>query len=680
MASTKLLVDLEANSAKLVNEIQKANASIKGMHQGITDMKSSLSLISYASIVQLGEKALQAATQIYNFTEGLANAGKEIQKHSQILGMSTTQYQQWIYTAQMSEVSTETLDRGMKFLSRTIGEAQVGTGKGADAFKMMGLSAKDTSGNVKPLDTMMGEVAEKFASWQDGPNKVALALSVFGRSGQELLPILDLGRRGIEELKGEALRLNAVLGKDTVKTLADSEESFKRWSMVWKASKAETFAPLVDILGNVLERIISIKNAWSDTSGFIGGIKAVYSNIVEAQKQAKEEAQANALGPASWVSQWAANYTPPVKKEAPFYNPDNPLNIQGFSIKKINEELDKIREKVQASTYAGAGWGGGEALGLKPGEMRLEGVVTTTKDYEKSQEALNKAIQGYVDLQEAAGPNEIQKALMDKRSLDLTNERQQSILRLTGEYAGLTGNTTLAIQSDKQLEDLYISMNTNLIPAQVEAIKKLGDARRTNMTDSAVFFKDIGTQIATTWSNSMGQVLTGQKTFAQGMKETFASLAEYIISYLLKMAAMEALFGNQKGAGGLGNATSWIGSAISIIGLLAEGGVTPNLLAHYPIHSFAGGGVATSPQLGIFGEGGGQGEAFVPLGSGGKIPVDFGDDNRGGGNTYIVNQITATDVKSFEDQLNRNPAAVINILYKNARKGGAMKDIIRSVQ
>jgi hypothetical protein len=43
-------------------------------------------------------------------------------------------------------------------------------------------------------------VADKFKNMDDGPKKVALAMQLFGRSGKELIPILNLGSKGIEQL------------------------------------------------------------------------------------------------------------------------------------------------------------------------------------------------------------------------------------------------------------------------------------------------------------------------------------------------------------------------------------------------------------------------------------------------------------------------------------------------
>ena len=83
MASARLLVNIDANSAKLVNEIQKSRKSIEGMKTSVDQVKTSfekmksfidsmnsfLQAIKTNALVELGEKTLRAVRQIYQFVD-----------------------------------------------------------------------------------------------------------------------------------------------------------------------------------------------------------------------------------------------------------------------------------------------------------------------------------------------------------------------------------------------------------------------------------------------------------------------------------------------------------------------------------------------------------------------------------------------------------------------------------
>ncbi len=82
----------------------------------------------------------------------------------------------------------------------------------------------------------------------------------------------------------------------------------------------------------------------------------------------------------------------------------------------------------------------------------------------------------------------------------------------------------------------------------------------------------------------------------------------------------------------------------------AFGGIMPGRMGRsLPIHAYQGGGIATSPQLAVFGEGRGA-EAFVPLGPNRKIPVEVkGDGAQGGMQVSISLSVQSLDPKGAAD-------------------------------
>ena len=45
------------------------------------------------------------------------------------------------------------------------------------------------------------ETADKFKGLPNGVDKTAIALKLFGRSGKDMIPVLNLGSKGIQELQ-----------------------------------------------------------------------------------------------------------------------------------------------------------------------------------------------------------------------------------------------------------------------------------------------------------------------------------------------------------------------------------------------------------------------------------------------------------------------------------------------
>lgn len=121
-------------------------------------------------------------------------------------------------------------------------------------------------------------------------------------------------------------------------------------------------------------------------------------------------------------------------------------------------------------------------------------------------------------------------------------------------------------------------------------------------------------------------------------------------------SGLESLF---SGGLGLGGAP---GAPLNILPN-AEGGIVgPH--GRVPLRRYAGGGVATSPQLALFGEGG-MPEAFVPLPNGNAIPVQL--SGVGGGHTF--NNSFAVNVTvppgTAPDDAGRTAAAVQRAIQDN---------------
>jgi len=142
----------------------------------------------------------------------------------------------------------------------------------------------------------------------------------------------------------------------------------------------------------------------------------------------------------------------------------------------------------------------------------------------------------------------------------------------------------------------------------------------------------------------------GEKDFSQFAKGLIKQLAAIAIK-TLALKAIGGIFGGAGTAGG----NSAGGGLLGALGF-ATGGVGPGPLVasaplgNLPIKAYANGGIARSPQVGIFGEGRSN-EAFVPLPDGKRIPVE----DRGGGGAMTINlQVESLDPKRASDVILEN--------------------------
>jgi len=239
-------------------KLQAIGGNIGKVTNEISKMDKALSIIKWDSIINLGERAYRTGKQIYDMTKNVAAFGDEIMRSARTLGMTTREYQEFGYMAMRSDVSTQSLTIGLRNLTKTMDEVARGVGEGADIFKVLGMSVYDSEGKMKSLRTMMEEFGAKFSGWKEGPEKIAIALKIFGKAGEEIIPYLNQGSSALEKYRKEFERLGIEINTETLEALAKADEAFERFGKKFEILKTKTLVPVVLEVEKFIEKILKL--------------------------------------------------------------------------------------------------------------------------------------------------------------------------------------------------------------------------------------------------------------------------------------------------------------------------------------------------------------------------------------------------------------------------------------
>ena len=131
---------------------------------------------------------------------------------SEKTGIATESLSALRYAGEVVGTPIEALATGVRKLSLNMAAAAGGGKEQAAAFQAIGVAFKNLDGSLRGSDAVLGDIADKFASFRDGPEKAALAVELFGKSGADMSPVLNKGAAGISDLRAEAERLGVVFG------------------------------------------------------------------------------------------------------------------------------------------------------------------------------------------------------------------------------------------------------------------------------------------------------------------------------------------------------------------------------------------------------------------------------------------------------------------------------------
>lgn len=178
------------------NDIKRLGNSMQGVQGKAKNLGNAVKGVGLAF------KAMFAAAAIGGiaaFAKSSIDAADALGKLEVRTGIAAAKLQSYVNAGKLADVSQKQLATGLKTLARTQLEAADGVATYADAYNKLGVSVKNSDGTIKQSDQLLGEIADTFATLPDGPEKTAIALDIFGKSGADMITMLNGGKAALEE-------------------------------------------------------------------------------------------------------------------------------------------------------------------------------------------------------------------------------------------------------------------------------------------------------------------------------------------------------------------------------------------------------------------------------------------------------------------------------------------------
>lgn len=194
-----------------------------------------------------------------------AGMGDQLNKMSARTGISAEALSQLGFAAEQSGANLETLEKGVRTMQRTIGDAADGLGTAEDALGHLGLTLQDVQG-LSP-EEQFTLIADRLSRIPDETMRAVAAMDIFGRAGTQLLPMLANGAKGIEELRDQADALGLTVSTEAA---ADAAVLTDTWNILVRTFKQAVFtigsalAPtIIDVSKRITAVVVSAR-AWID--------------------------------------------------------------------------------------------------------------------------------------------------------------------------------------------------------------------------------------------------------------------------------------------------------------------------------------------------------------------------------------------------------------------------------
>lgn len=267
---------LETLAGKLgINLPDGIGKTLNGMGSLSTKMTA---IIGVSAAVVTAIVAVEKA--LIEMTLAQAEAARETETMAQVMGMTTTEYQEWDYILKSVGYSAEQAQGDLSMLAERAMDAAEGVGEGAELFNRLGINVEKSHGVLKSQSELFTEVVDKLSKMTDETERNAIASALLNTTGERLVPILNAASGELDTMRQRAHELGAVLSEEDVTALSDLSKTAGEFQVAGEGLQKMIAGKMSPALENLLEKgtdvVVGLTDALEKS-----GIIEVFSGLLD---------------------------------------------------------------------------------------------------------------------------------------------------------------------------------------------------------------------------------------------------------------------------------------------------------------------------------------------------------------------------------------------------------------
>lgn len=239
-----------------------------------------------AAIVKVEKAMISMTKESASFADNIITLSMQT-------GQSTQQLQEFAYASELIDVSVDTLQGSLTKLTNNMQDTMNGTGNAKASFEALGVSVTNADGSMRSANDVFYETIDALGKVKNETERDAMSMDIFGRSAQDLNPLIIQGSKTIKAYADEAHNMGYVLDDEALSALGAVDDAYQRLQKTQEGVKnqlAVEFAPyleefygdvttmvkdggkaikdsgIVDAFGMLLETVGDILNPMSELS------------------------------------------------------------------------------------------------------------------------------------------------------------------------------------------------------------------------------------------------------------------------------------------------------------------------------------------------------------------------------------------------------------------------------
>lgn len=256
----------------------------KSSFEGLGSVCKATAAAMAAAFAAVSAAAIAGAKALVEMTTAGAAYADTVLTESTVTGIATDKLQEYMYAAELVDVSTDTLTKSMAKQIKSMKAVQDGTKLSVEAYEKLGVQVTNTDGSLRDSDTVYWEVIDALGKVENETERNALAMQILGKSAQELNPLIEAGAERMTELGQQAHAAGYVVSDEMLSAYGALDDQLQYLNVGATAAKNALGTVLLPVLtdlateGNAL--LGEFTNGILDANGDISKMSEVIGELL----------------------------------------------------------------------------------------------------------------------------------------------------------------------------------------------------------------------------------------------------------------------------------------------------------------------------------------------------------------------------------------------------------------
>lgn len=243
-----------------------------------------------AALAAVGAAAVAGTKALVDSTLEAASYADEMATMSSVTGLSAQKLQELEYSAELVDVSLDTMTSSMTKNINMMDAARDGSSAAAEAYAALGITVTNSDGTLRDSEEVYWEVIDALGNVTNETERNALAMDLLGKSAMDLNPLIETGSEGMAAYAQQAHEAGYVMDDELIDSFGELDNNMQRLNNGASAAKRALGTVLLPSLttlsGTGVDLLGQFTQALLDTDGDItqlaGVVETVFPQVVQA--------------------------------------------------------------------------------------------------------------------------------------------------------------------------------------------------------------------------------------------------------------------------------------------------------------------------------------------------------------------------------------------------------------